>query len=203
MIGVVDYGLGNVQAFLNIFQLLNVPAMAIHTADGLADARRLILPGVGSFDWAMERLNASGMREALDELVLDKRCPVLGVCVGMQMLARRSEEGRLPGLGWLSGEVRRFDETQFTQKTHLPHMGWNDVVPRAVDSLFRDINAPRFYFLHSYYLVPDHAEHVLATTDYGGEFTSAVRAGHVFGTQFHPEKSHQWGIQLLKNFAEL
>ena len=137
MIGVVDYGLGNVQAFLNIYKRLNIPAMAIRTAGALADAERVILPGVGSFDWAMARLNSSGMREALDEQVLNKRHPVLGVCVGMQMLARRSEEGRLPGLGWISADVKRFDENGFTQKTHLPHMGWNDAAPCAVDSLFR------------------------------------------------------------------
>lgn len=203
MIGVVDYGLGNVQAFLNIYKRLNIPAMAIRTAGALADAERVILPGVGSFDWAMARLNSSGMREALDEQVLNKRHPVLGVCVGMQMLARRSEEGRLPGLGWIPADVKRFDENGFTQKTHLPHMGWNDVAPRAVDSLFRSMEAPRFYFLHSYYFMPDNSEQILATTDYNGEFASAVRAGHVYGTQFHPEKSHQWGIQLLRNFAEI
>jgi imidazole glycerol-phosphate synthase subunit HisH len=203
MIGVVDYGLGNVQAFLNIYKRLNIPAMAIRTAGELADAERVILPGVGSFDWAMARLNASGMRAALDEQVLDKRHPVLGVCVGMQMLARRSEEGRLPGLGWIPADVKRFDENGFTQKTHLPHMGWNDAAPRAIDSLFRGMVNPRFYFLHSYYFLPDSSEHILATTDYNGEFASSVRAAHVFGTQFHPEKSHHWGIQLLKNFAEI
>ncbi len=203
MIGVVDYGLGNIQAFLNIYKSLNIPAMAIRTAGELADAKRIILPGVGSFDWAMERLNASGMRDALDELVLGKKRPVLGVCVGMQMLARRSEEGRLPGLGWIPAEVRRFDENGFTQKTHLPHMGWNDAAPRAIDSLFCSMEEPRFYFLHSYYFLPDNSEQILATTDYNGVFASSVRAGHVFGTQFHPEKSHHWGIQLLKNFAEI
>jgi len=203
MIGVIDYGLGNVQAFLNIFKRLNIPAMAIHTTNELAEAKRLILPGVGSFDWTMERLNASGLRDALDEAVMVKNRAVLGVCVGMQMLARSSEEGQLHGLGWLPAYVRRFDEHRFTQKTHLPHMGWNDVTPRANDSLFRGLEKPRFYFLHSYYFVPENGEHILATTDYNGEFASAVRADHVFGAQFHPEKSHHWGALLLKNFAEL
>ena len=203
MIGIVDYGLGNIQAFLNIYKNLNIPALAIRTADELAAAKRIILPGVGSFDWAMERLNGSGMREALDDLVMGKQLPVLGVCVGMQMLARYSEEGDLPGLGWIPGEVRRFDEHRFTQKTHLPHMGWNDVMPGANDSLFHGMTEPRFYFLHSYYFSPDNSAQILATTDYNGEFASAVWMGHIFGTQFHPEKSHQWGIQLLKNFAEI
>lgn len=203
MIGIVDYGLGNIRAFLNIYKNLNIPATTIRTADELSDADRIILPGVGSFDWAMERLNTSGMRDALDELVLSRKRTVLGVCVGMQMLARRSEEGQLPGLGWIPAEVKRFDESAFTQKTHLPHMGWNDAAPRAVDSLFRNMENPRFYFLHSYYFLPEDGEHILATTDYNGEFACAIRAGHVFGTQFHPEKSHQWGIQLLSNFAEI
>lgn len=203
MIGVVDYGLGNVQAFLNVYKRLNIPAMALHTPDELCAADRIILPGVGSFDWAMERLNVSGMRNGLDQTILQLRRPVLGVCVGMQMLTRGSDEGQLPGLGWVPGRVRRFDEQSFTQKTHLPHMGWNDVAPRAVDSLFRGMEAPRFYFLHSYFFVPDNAEHVLSTTDYSGQFASAIRAGHIFGTQFHPEKSHYWGVQLLKNFAEV
>jgi glutamine amidotransferase len=203
MIGIVDYGLGNIRAFLNIYKNLNIPATTIRTADELVDADRIILPGVGSFDWAMNRLNASGMRDTLDEVVLSKKRPALGVCVGMQILARRSEEGQLPGLGWIPAEVKRFDESGFTQKTHLPHMGWNDAAPRTVDSLFRNMENPRFYFLHSYYFLPENGEHILATTDYNGEFACAIRAGHVFGTQFHPEKSHQWGIQLLSNFAEI
>ena len=151
----------------------------------------------------MERLNGSGMRESLDDLVMGKQLPVLGVCVGMQMLARCSEEGDLPGLGWIPGDVKRFDEHRFTQKTHLPHMGWNDVRPSAIDSLFHGMTDPRFYFLHSYYFSPDNSAQILATTNYNGEFASAVWMGHIFGTQFHPEKSHQWGIQLLKNFAEI
>ena len=203
MIGIVDYGLGNIQAFLNIYKNLNISAMPVRTADELAAAKRIILPGVGSFDWAMERLNGSGMRESLDDLVMGKQLPVLGVCVGMQMLARCSEEGDFPGLGWIPGDVKRFDEHRFTQKTHLPHMGWNDVLPRAIDSLFHGMTDPRFYFLHSYYFSPDNSAQILATTNYNGEFASAVWMGHIFGTQFHPEKSHQWGIQLLKNFAEI
>lgn len=203
MIGLVDYGLGNIQALANIYRRLDIPVVAASTPEQLTQADRLILPGVGSFDWAMSRLNASGMRECLDALVREEKRPVLGICVGMQMLAQRSEEGELPGLGWVDGEVRRFDESAFAVKAQLPHMGWNDAMPRHTDCLFRGIEAPRFYFLHSYYFCPSAAEDILSVTDYGLPFASAVRRGHVYGTQFHPEKSHGWGVSLLRNFAEV
>jgi glutamine amidotransferase len=203
MITLVNYGLGNVAAFVNIYKRLNLPVAVAETADQLAKAEKIILPGVGAFDWAMARLDQSGMRACLDDLVVVKKMPVLGVCVGMQMMAKRSDEGNLPGLGWIDAEVKRFDETGFRQQTHLPHMGWNDVSPRDTGCLFDGMTAPRFYFLHSYYFAPATPSDVLGVTDYNGSFASAVRSGNVFGTQFHPEKSHQWGIQLLKNFAEL
>ena len=167
-------------------------------------AERIILPGVGAFDWAMTRLEQSGMRPALENLVLRDKKPVLGICVGMQMLANWSEEGVLPGLGWIPGEVKRFDEARFRDPTHLPHMGWNDVKPRAGGCLFQGLEAEaRFYFLHSYYYAPVSSADVLAETDYNGVYASSVKRGNVFGVQFHPEKSHQWGIRLLKNFAEI
>jgi glutamine amidotransferase len=203
MITLVNYGLGNVQAFANIYRRLNITVSVASTADELATAKRIILPGVGAFDWAMTRLDASGMRACLDDLVLNQKRPVLGVCVGMQMMANRSDEGKLPGLGWIDAEVKRFDEATFKQLTHLPHMGWNDVVPQNAQCLFKGMVSPQFYFLHSYYVAPVRQEDVLAQTDYNGMYASAVRSGNVFGTQFHPEKSHQWGITLLKNFAEL
>lgn len=202
MITIVNYGLGNIQAFVDIYKRLNVPVVIAQTRAELATAQRIILPGVGAFDWAMERLNASGMREPLDHLILEKQRPVLGICVGMQMMARSSEEGDLPGLGWIPATVKKFEKASGKSRTYLPHMGWNDVAPRRESPLFRDMAAPRFYFLHSYYMLPDHSTDVLATTDYTGEFACAVGVGHVFGTQFHPEKSHAWGVQLLKNFAE-
>lgn len=201
MITLVNYGLGNIQAFVNIYRALDLPVQVASTPVELAGADRLILPGVGSFDWAMNRLQASGLREPLEELVVGRQRPVLGVCVGMQMLADSSEEGELPGLGWIPGRVLRFRETQ--EGLRLPHMGWNDVQPTHGDCLFRANETPRFYFLHSYYFEPDSEGDALATTDYGVRFASAVRRNHVFGTQFHPEKSHGWGISLLRNFAEL
>jgi len=202
MIGIVDYGLGNIQAFINIYKQLGVAAETVDSPEKLRSANKIILPGVGAFDWAMARLNQSGLRETLDELVLEKGIDVLGVCVGMQIMAQRSEEGREPGLGWLDAEVKHFDVSRFKRHPHVPHMGWNDATPRIANALFHGLAAPRFYFLHSFYFAPNDPGLVLAETNYGGPFTSAVRSGNICGTQFHPEKSHDWGIQLLKNFAE-
>jgi glutamine amidotransferase len=204
VITIVDYGLGNISAIANIYKRLGVGVRSARTADELADATRIVLPGVGAFDWAMDRLDASGMRSTLDHLVRDDRRPVLGICVGMQMMARRSDEGQAAGLGWIDAEVKRFDEARFVERTHLPHMGWNDVLARPGEALLAGMqDAPRFYFLHSYYFAPHQRDDVIGETDYGGGlFASAVRHGNVMGVQFHPEKSHHWGIQLLKNFAE-
>jgi imidazole glycerol-phosphate synthase subunit HisH len=202
VISIVDYGVGNIQAIANIYKRLNIPVRIAGTAEELAGAERVILPGVGAFDWAMARLNNSGMRARLDDLVLSKGRPVLGICVGMQMMAKRSEEGTLEGLGWIDGEVKKFEWAAPSQRAYLPHMGWNDVEPRCRECLFQDIgDTGRFYFLHSYYFAPKDQNTILGVTDYGGPFASCVRAGKMYGVQFHPEKSHQWGIQLLKNFA--
>jgi len=204
MIYIVDYGLGNVMAFLNVYKRLNIAASAARKPSDLVGAKKLILPGVGSFDHAMELLEQSGMREALDEFVLDRSTPVLGVCVGMQILASSSEEGRLAGLGWIDGQVKKFDATAFRQSARLPHMGWNDVKPVIQSSLFGGLeNDARFYFLHSYYFQCTQSEHVLAQADYGAAFTCAVNTKNIYGVQFHPEKSHHFGTRLLKNFAEL
>jgi imidazole glycerol-phosphate synthase subunit HisH len=203
MVTLVNYGLGNIQAFVNIYKRLNIPVQVAQCVAELIGAEKIILPGVGAFDWAMSRLEATGMRACLDDLVLNQQCPVLGICVGMQMMAQRSDEGALPGLGWIDAEVKRFDGFNSQHKTHLPHMGWNDTLPLEKDSLFKGLDAPRFYFLHSYYFAPGDPAQVLATTNYHDLFSSAVRIRRIFGVQFHPEKSHGWGVQLLKNFAEL
>jgi glutamine amidotransferase len=200
---IVDYGLGNVRAFANIYKGLNIDAAIARTPSELQRATKIILPGVGAYDQAIERLDQSTMRSVLDELVLEKRVPVLGVCVGMQILGRSSQEGKLPGLGWLDGEVRGF-KSQPSFDLPVPHLGWNDVEaePRGSE-LFTQIEAAKFYFLHSFFFDCDDPADVAAVSTYGFRFSCAVRRDNVYGVQFHPEKSHQHGTQLLKNFAAL
>lgn len=201
---IVDYGLGNVLAFANIYKRLNIDAAIARSPAELQRASKIILPGVGAYDHAMERLEESKMRPVLDELVQDKRIPFLGVCVGMQMLGRSSEEGKWPGLGWLSAEVKSF-KSQPRFELPVPHIGWNDVeVAPGGSGLFVEMEAgAKFYFLHSYYLECDDPADVAAASTYGVRFSCAVRRGNVYGVQFHPEKSHEYGTQLLKNFAAL
>lgn len=202
MIRVIDYGLGNISAFLNMYKRLNIDAAVARTPDDLRGADKLILPGVGAFDHAMELLNASGMRATLDELVTQRQVPVLGICVGMQILARGSDEGSAAGLGWIDARVRGFKALQ--QDLLLPHMGWNDVRPVGDARLFAGLEDEcRFYFLHSYYFECGRQQDVAAVSRYGIDFSCAVHAGNIYGVQFHPEKSHHFGAQLLKNFAEL
>lgn len=201
MIGIVDYGLGNVRAFENIYRRIGIAAKPVRTASELAEAEHLILPGVGAFDWAMARLGDSGMLEALNRRVLVEGVPVLGVCVGMQIMADSSDEGSAAGLGWIPGKVERFRDEWFNTRTHLPHMGWNDATTCGDQLLFADMVAPQFYFLHSYFFRPAEEGHVAAQTHYGTRFASAIRRDNIWATQFHPEKSHDWGIQLLRNFA--
>jgi glutamine amidotransferase len=203
VICIVDYGLGNLNAFTNVYRRLGIEVQRARTAAELEPATRLILPGVGAFDHAMGLLQASGMREALDELVTVRGVPVLGVCVGMQILGSRSDEGRLPGLDWVRGQVRALDVRADAPSLPLPHMGWNDVRPAPGARLFPDPQEQsRFYFLHSYYFECERAQDVAAVVDYGGEFCCAVQAGNVYGVQFHPEKSHHYGAGVLRAFAE-
>jgi len=217
MITIVDYGLGNIRAFCNVYERLNIKTRTARIPSDLKNSEKIIIPGIGAFDYAMMRLNASGMKEELNEQVLNNKVPVMGICVGMQILAERSEEGVMPGLGWINGSVKKLirkndsmktgqdneDLVGLDEKISLPHMGWNDVVPVEVNSLFREMEMPRFYFLHSYYFAPNSRALIIAYTNYCGDFASAVREGNIFGVQFHPEKSHSYGVQLLKNFALL
>lgn len=204
MITIIDYGLGNVLAFVNVYNRLNIPVSVAKSASDLDNATKLILPGVGSFDHAMQQFEQSGMRQPIELLVLQKAMPLLGICVGMQMLAKFSDEGELPGLGWIDGKVKKFDLSAMPRGTNLPHMGWNDMKPVVDGGLFKGLEQDaRFYFLHSFYFECHQQSNVLAVTDYGGQFSCAVRRDNVYGVQFHPEKSHHFGSRLLKNFAEI
>jgi glutamine amidotransferase len=205
MIRIVDYGVGNIQAFMTMFKRLGIPAERALAPAELVDASHLILPGVGHFDHAMERLNESGMRSTLEDLVMSKSMPIMGVCVGMQMLANGSEEGNLPGLGWVPGRVRSFATHPQVESLPMPHMGWNILQPVRGTPLFAEgfDDAPQFYFLHSFYFDTKDKVDIAATAHYGFDFSAIVSRGHIHGVQCHPEKSHHWGAQLLKNFAEI
>jgi glutamine amidotransferase len=204
MIGIIDYGLGNVRAFANVYKRLNIPYKLVRTAEDLQSATRIILPGVGAFDYAMTLLNKSGLREKLDYLVLDKGIPVLGICVGMQILADSSEEGHLKGLGWVPGSVKKFPTPPVELRMHypLPHMGWNEITINQSDSLLSGLaSGARFYFLHSYYFECQDKGLAIATSEYNIRFSCIVKHHNIYGIQCHPEKSHENGIVLLKNFA--
>lgn len=199
MIEIVDYGLGNIDAFYNIYKRLNIEAHIARDEEELSRATKIILPGVGAFDYAMQRLNASSMRETLEKLVLEEKVPVMGICVGMQIMAKRSEEGMSEGLGWFDAEVLKFDDT----KLLVPEMGWNSV-EHDDNAIFKGLEEhSRFYFLHSYYFKCHNGRNVIGTSDYGVTFASAVNDGNIYGIQFHPEKSHSNGVRLLENFAKL
>lgn len=204
MIRIVDYGVGNIQAFLTLFKRQGIAAAKASTPEELQDATRLILPGVGHFDHAIQRLNASGLRPELERLVLLESVPVIGICVGMQMLADTSEEGSLPGLGWVPGSVKSFSSNPLMTNLPMPHMGWNTLQTKPDSRLFKAgfDNEPQFYFLHSYYFDAEDKRDVVASAYYGTDFDVVISRGHIHGVQCHPEKSHHWGAQLLKNFVE-
>lgn len=200
MLTIINYGLGNIQAFGNVYNSLNIPFRIASTSSDLTPASKLILPGVGSFDWAMEKLNALNINDRLNEMVLVKKIPILGICVGMQMMAMSSEEGSEKGLGWIEADVLKF---RSESSIMLPHMGWNDVKAVNENTLLQGIYDTKFYFLHSYHVNPRVESLSIGQTTYGMNFTSIIGKENIYGVQFHPEKSHNWGSKLLKNFAEL
>jgi glutamine amidotransferase len=201
MIVVVDSGMGNLGSILNMLKKIGIEARLSADAADVGRAEKLILPGIGAFDVGMRSLAGRGLIEPLNERVLAARVPVLGICLGMQLLAMTSEEGQLPGLGWLRAETRRF-RFNGGEPLRVPHMGWNAVRATGRHALFEGLeDEPRFYFVHSYHLACHDIDDVAGVTHYGYDFPAAVARGNIMGTQFHPEKSHRFGMQLLKNFA--
>jgi imidazole glycerol-phosphate synthase subunit HisH len=204
MLVIVDYGVGNLGSMGNMLRKIGCPAIiSADPADVLA-ADRLILPGVGAFDQGIESLRSRGLADALTKQVMERGTPLLGVCLGMQLLGRGSEEGSLAGLGFIGVKTVRFSNRVDDAPLRVPHMGWNVVRPQKDDLLFHGLETQnRFYFVHSYHVDCPDPDLVLGLTPYGGEFVSVLRQGNVWGVQFHPEKSHRFGMQLLKNFAGL
>jgi len=203
MITIVDYGLGNLGSIANMLRKIGVVSESTSDPARIATAEKLILPGVGAFDNGMENLARLGLIEPLNQRVLRDKVPVLGICLGAQLLTRRSEEGKLPGLGWIEADTIRFFSRQPGAGLKVPHMGWNDLSLKKSSPLFADGSEQRFYFVHSFHFSCDQAEDPLAAATYGYEFTAAFSRGNVFGVQFHPEKSHKFGMEFLRRFAAL
>lgn len=204
MIVIVDYKMGNVGSILNMLKKIGAPAIVSSDPRDIERADKLILPGVGAFDNGMANLGQMGFMSELNDKVLNEKTPVLGICLGMELLTRGSEEGKLPGLGWIAADTIRFRFDQKSNGLKIPHMGWNSTDVVRADSLFKGLDGEaRFYFVHSYHVVCHNEDDVLARTHHGYDFVAAVQRDNIFGTQFHPEKSHRYGMRVLKNFVEL
>ena len=202
MIVIIDYGMGNLGSIANMLKKVGAKAVVSSDAAVIERADKLVLPGVGAFDNGMKNLAERGMIPLLNAKVLQDKTPILGLCLGMQLFTRRSEEGELPGLGWLDAETVRFKFDATHNHLKIPHMGWNTLQICRSHPLFTDLDVEnRFYFVHSYYVDCADAPMVLARTHYGYDFASAVAKENIVGVQFHPEKSHKFGMKLLRNFA--
>lgn len=203
IIGIINYGSGNIYAIANIYNKLGIKFQIITESKDLVLVDKLILPGVGAFDETMKLIKSCNMYDEINDLVVEKKIPILGVCVGMQVFANTSEEGTLNGFSWIPGKVSQIDHSDHPDLV-LPHMGWNSLEIKSESKLMKNIDLETgFYFLHSYRFVCDEPQDILAEVLYGNNFTCAVNKDNVYGVQFHPEKSHENGITLFKNFAYL
>lgn len=201
MIVIVDYGIGNLTSIANAFRKLGVEANVSSDTKTIAAADGALLPGVGNFATCMNQFDASGLRETLETFALVDKKPLMGICVGMQMLSTHSEEGDAPGLGWIVGQTVSFPTTLNDARLKVPHVGWNEVTGTS-SSLFENLDLPqKFYFAHSFYVICPDDRDVIGRTIYGTEFAAAVQRDNIYGTQFHPEKSHKVGGAVLQNFA--
>ena len=201
MIGIINYGLGNVKAILNLYNYYKIKAKLINSKNDLDLVEKLILPGVGSFDNAIKLFSFSGMRDEVEKFVLERKMPILGICVGMQILGLRSEEGNENGLNWINGKVKKINFRH--QKLPLPHIGWNKINLTKNSKILKGLDNDYFYFLHSYVFDEYEKEDQIATFEYQDKFTCAVNRNNIYGVQFHPEKSHNAGEQLLINFSKI
>ena len=195
--------MGNLGSIINMFKRINVASKVSSDIDEIYKAEKILLPGVGAFDAAMRRINEGGFKEVLNDKALKEKVPVLGICLGMQLLTRRSEEGQLDGLSWIPADTLKF-KFDGSSNLKIPHMGWNLVYPKKASPLTENFPAEtRFYFVHSYYVKTDNTDDVLTTTHYGIDFDSIIQHENIYGAQFHPEKSHKFGMRLLENFARI
>ncbi len=204
MIVIVDYGMGNIGSIINMFKKIRVDAVISSNPSAIRKATRLVLSGVGAFDSGMKNLANKGLIPLLEEKVIKQKTPILGICLGMHLFSKKSEEGKLPGLGWVDAETVRFYFRNTSDKLKIPHMGWNTVRIVQKHRIFEEMfEEPRFYFVHAYYVKCNDSSNVLSLTNYGFDFTSSFVKDNIIGVQFHPEKSHKFGMRLMKKFAEL
>lgn len=204
MIVILDYGVGNIGSILNMLKKVGVDAMISSSVHDIEKADKIILPGIGAFDSGMSKLNEGGYVEVLNKKVLEEKTPILGICLGLQLMTKGSEEGVLKGLGWFDAETIKFKSPGSMQKLKVPFMGWNYVKVCKKSNLLKDMfEQPKFYLVHSYYVNAKDEQDVLTKTNYLTEYASALERDNIFGVQFHPEKSHKYGMKLLKNFSEL
>lgn len=202
MIVIVDYGLGNLGSIKNMLKKIGVESEISGDPEKIKQATKLILPGVGAFDNGMQNLNDLGLTEVLNDRVIKNKIPILGICLGMQLMTKSSEEGKLPGLGWIDASTQKFNFLENKNKLTIPHMGWEMVKQEKQSKLLEGMyDEPRFYFVHSYFVKATKQNDVLLTTVYDNDYVSGFESGNILGVQFHPEKSHKYGMVLLKNFV--
>ncbi len=202
MLGIIDYGVGNVGSIKNMLDKAGIDSYLAKDSQQIAEATRLILPGVGAFDSCIGKLKDSDLFGVIENQVIRLKVPILGLCVGMQMLLEGSEEGRLPGFGWIKGRNVRFDRSRLPQELKIPHMGWTEVEAVKPSRLLKGIIIPRFYFVHSYHAILEDEGAASMVAHHGYSFVAGVEEGNIMGIQFHPEKSHKFGMKLFANFIE-
>jgi len=203
MIVIINYKMGNLGSIFNMLKKVGAKAIISSDFQNIESAEKLVLPGVGAFDSGMKNLKDMGLIPILEEAVLNKKKPILGICLGMQLFSKTSEEGILSGLGWIDAKTEKFKFEGVNNNLKIPHMGWNTVTIKRQSCLTREMGGDeRFYFLHSYHVICNKDDDILAITNYGYDFASMIHHENIFGVQFHPEKSHKFGMKILKNFAE-